>query len=68
MKNGKILVARALFAIIACGIGGVLQVALWKTADMSFFDALAWHPYLWIIYFLIAHLITEQCLRLINHR
>lgn len=68
MKNWKTFVARVMFVFVWLFGGTALQVALWKSPDRTYVDALIRHPYLWIIYFLIAHLITEHCLRLMNRK
>jgi hypothetical protein len=48
--------------------GGALQIVFWKTADTTYFDALTRHPYLWIVYLLLALLIGEHSLRLMKRK
>lgn len=64
----KVFVARAISVLVCLTIGGALQIALWKTAETTYLDALFRHPYLWIAYILAALLVGEHALRLMKRR
>ena len=66
MTNHKVVVARALSVIICLFVGGALQIGLWKTTERTYCDALVAHPYLWIVYVLLACLVGEHALRVMK--
>lgn len=68
MKDWRVLIARAISALVCLLGGGALQIGLWKTPDKTYFDALTRHPYLWIVYLFFALLIGEHSLRLMKRK
>jgi hypothetical protein len=66
VKNGKVKVARIVSAFVIVLGGAAIQIALWKTTDRTYFDALTRHSYLWIVYLLFGLLVGEHCLRLMK--
>lgn len=68
MKGWRVVIARTISALGCVLGGGALQMGLWKTPGNSYLDALLQHPYLWIVYLLLALLAGEHCLRLIKRR
>ena len=63
MKDSKALIARIISAIVFFVVGVGMQLSLWKTSERTALDALMQHPYLWIIYLILALLAGEHCLR-----
>lgn len=68
MRDWKVLAARVISAAVCLIGGGMLQIAFWKTPDVTYAAALIRHPYLWIIYFLVALLAGEHSLRLMKRK
>jgi len=66
--DGKVLFVRVMLAFFWLAGGAALQIAFWKTSDNTYFEALVRHGYLWFVYFFPAHILAEQCLRLIKRR
>ena len=66
LKDGKVIVARIVSAFVILLGGAVIQIALWKTTDRTYFDALTRHSYLWIVYLLFGLLAGEHFLRLMK--
>lgn len=64
--NWKVALIRMLFAFFWLVGGGAAQIALFKRADNNYADALLQHPFMWFLYFFPAHIVTEQCLRVIR--
>lgn len=53
---------------LAALIGGVAQVLLFKTTGNTIGEALLTKPFLWFIYFFIAHFIGERVARLFSEK
>jgi len=68
LQAWRVLIARKVSALVCVLGGGALQMALWKTPDKTYLDALMRHPHLWIVYVLVTLLAGEHCLRLIGRR
>jgi hypothetical protein len=63
MTNRRVLIARTISALALILGGGVSQIALWKRGSMGYMSALEHHPYLWLMYFLLALLVGEHALK-----
>jgi hypothetical protein len=66
VNDWRLLTARTISALVCLLGGGALQIGLWKSPDKTYFDALTQHPYLWIVYLLLALLVGEHSLRLMR--
>lgn len=53
------------FIILYIIVGFTMQALLFKTQSNTYLDALKTWPGLWVIYFLISHIIAEHLFRII---
>ena len=55
--------ARTVAAFATIGGGSLVQIILWKEAEMTYFDALTKYSMMWVLYLLVGLLIGEHTLR-----
>jgi hypothetical protein len=67
MIEKKVIVSRVIGVLVFLVGGGALQVALWKKPGDMHLAALGRHGYLWLIYLLVAMLISEHLLKWMKH-
>jgi hypothetical protein len=63
MNKSHILMARSVAVFVTVAGGSLAQIALWKDAEMTFFDALTKNSWIWIPYLLVGLLIGEHTVR-----
>jgi len=68
MKDRNVFISRVISGLVLLGGGAASQIALWKTTDNNYIEALVSQPYLWIIYLFIGLLIGEHCLRTLKRK
>jgi hypothetical protein len=56
----KVLFQQLTLIVLFLAIGASIQTFLFKQQDNSYSDALMTKQWLWIVYFLISHVITER--------
>lgn len=67
MIEKKIIASRVIGVLVFLVGGGALQVALWRKPGDMYLAALGRHAYLWVIYLLVALLLSEHLLKWMKH-
>ena len=52
--------------VITIFIGIPLQLLLWKSESISYYQAIIWYPYLWVIYYIFTIYLVTKFARLID--